>query len=77
MTVAVAGAIRRGRIPLGGRFIAVAVGLAPIPLLAANGGYYPTSWGWAAMIFAGAGAVAAAARVRPGPRFRSSCSSGG
>ncbi|HEY3946090.1 MAG TPA: O-antigen ligase family protein [Solirubrobacteraceae bacterium] len=46
-----------------GQLPAVALGLAAAPVLAANGGYFPTSWGWAGLALAW-GAVAGAS-LRP------------
>jgi O-antigen ligase len=52
--VAIASTLRRSGIAfrVDRRAATVAVGLALAPLLASNGGYFPTSWGWAAVGFA-------------------------
>ena len=38
---------------------AIALGVGLIPFLAANGGYFPTTWGWTTVLFAWAAALAA------------------
>ncbi len=46
---------------------AALLGLSAAPVLAANGGYYPISWGWAAMALGWAAVVAAVLRERSLP----------
>lgn len=69
MTVAATTALLRERGHLFARVPPVALGLGVVPLLAANGGYFALSWGWAAMALGGAAAIVAAARApsRPSP----------
>ena len=45
-----------------GRLPAAALGLAAAPVLAANGGYFPTTWGWAGMLLAWAAVLGALLR---------------
>src|SRR5579872_3872580 len=42
-----------------GRLPAAALGLSAAPVLAANGGYFPTSWGWAGLLLAWAAVLGA------------------
>jgi len=49
------------------RLPAAVLGLALVPVLAANGGYFPTTWGWTAMALACAAVVAAAVRAPARP----------
>lgn len=60
MTYVSAAVLRRGRvgIRLDRRAAMLAVSLALAPVLAVNGGYFPTSWGWMAVGFAWAAALA-------------------
>lgn len=46
---------------------AALLGLSAAPVLATNGDYYPTSWGWAAVALGWAAAVAAVFRERSAP----------
>jgi O-Antigen ligase len=64
---AAAAAFVRDRAQLAARLPAVALGLSVAPVLAANGGYFPNAWGWAAMGLGGAAAVAAIARTPSQP----------
>jgi hypothetical protein len=60
MTSVAAAAAWRVRDATEGRWPAVAVGLGVGPVLAVNGGYFATSWGWAAMALAWAAVLGVA-----------------
>jgi hypothetical protein len=45
-----------------GRFPAAALGIAVAPVLAAQGGYFPTSWGWSGLLLAWGAVVGALLR---------------
>lgn len=57
----------RARERAGATVPVVIAGLGVAPVLAANGGYYPTSWGWAAAAFAWGAVVVAAFRRHARP----------
>jgi O-antigen ligase len=65
--VAASASVRLEQAQIATRLPAVLLGLSVVPVLAANGGYFPTTWGWAAMGLAAAGAVAAAVRAPSRP----------
>jgi O-antigen ligase len=69
VTVAATSTARRERARISDRLPAVALGLLVAPVLGANGGFSPTSWGWTAAALAGACLVAASLRdvSRPTP----------
>jgi hypothetical protein len=59
MTNVPAATIRRSvMLRLGRRAVVVGVGLALTPILADNGGYFPTAWGWTAVGFGWVAALA-------------------
>ena len=68
MTLSAAQAPARARALTGAAALPAALlGLSAAPVLAANGGYYPTSWGWSASALAWGAVVVAAlsGRTRP------------
>jgi hypothetical protein len=65
--VAASASVRLERAQIATRLPAILLGLSLVPILAANGGYFPTTWGWAAMGLAAAGAGAAAVRAPSRP----------
>jgi hypothetical protein len=60
MTYAASASSQRVRAAAEGGLPAVALGLAVAPVLATNGGFFPSSWGWAGMALAWAAVLAAA-----------------
>ena len=65
--VAGTASVRRERIRFSEGLPAFLLGFALVPVLAANGGYLPTEWGWTAMALAGAAAAAASFRAPAAP----------
>ena len=51
------------------RLPGVVLGLALVPVLAANGGYFPTTWGWTALALASAAVVGASLRAPARPSW--------
>lgn len=65
--VAASASVRLEQAQVAARLPSFLLGLSVIPVLAANGGYFPTTWGWTAMGLAVAGAIAAAVRAPARP----------
>lgn len=65
--VAASASVRLEQAQVAARLPSFLLGLSVVPVLAANGGYFPTTWGWTAMGLAVAGAIAAAVRAPARP----------
>ncbi len=60
MSYAALNSAQRARAAVDGVFPGLLLGLGVVPVLAANGGYFPSSWGWAGVALAWAAVLAAA-----------------